>query len=237
LAPSDLGLAVEGLATGYGKTRVVFDASLTVDPGEVVALFGHNGAGKTTTLRAIFGLLPVQAGSIRLGGQDVTSLTSRRVYQAGAAYVPSEQFVFAPLTVAENLRLGALASVARAELAERLARVHELFPVLEERPSQLAGTMSGGQQRMLSLGVALMSNPSLLLLDEPSLGLSPALTDRLMAAIRQLADDGMAVLLLEQNIIASLKVADRGYVMRSGRTILSQSSADLRARDSYWDLF
>lgn len=236
MAPSD-GLVVNGLAAGYGKTRVVFDANLAVAPGEVVALYGHNGAGKTTTLRAVFGLLPVQEGSVTLAGLDLTALPSRRVHQAGAAYVPSEQFVFAPLTVAENLRLGAPARLGRTEVSERLDRVHDLFPVLAERPRQLAGTMSGGQQRMLSLGIALMSNPTLLLLDEPSLGLSPALTDRLMSAIRRLADDGVAVLLLEQNIIASLKVADRAYVMRSGRTILSQTSAELRTRHSYWDLF
>lgn len=238
LAHSDSGLEVTGIGVGYGKTQVVFESSVTVNRGEVVAMYGHNGAGKTTTLRGIFGLLPLMTGSVTLGDRDLTSLSSSRIYGAGVAYVPSEQFVFGKLTVADNLRLGAPAGLSRSLHQARLAEVYELFPVLLERSGQLASTMSGGQQRMLSIGVAMMSAPSLLLLDEPSLGLSPALTERLMSAIRQLADDkGIAVLLLEQNIIASLKVADRAYILRSGHIILEQTRAELSARESYWDLF
>jgi len=231
------GLVLVGLSAGYGRRNVISDIELHVNPGEVVGLFGHNGAGKTTTLRAITGLLPVSAGEVSISGKNVTKANAAVVHAAGSAYVPAQDFVFGPLSVADNLKLGIPRGTSEQEIEERRAFVERLFPILSERQSQLASTMSGGQQRMLSLGIALMSAPTVLLLDEPSLGLSPALTDTLMETVRYLADErGTAVLLLEQNIIAAARVTDRAYSMRSGRISGEISGDDLRSRDSFWDI-
>lgn len=228
-------LSTDGLRAGYGKKEVVFDATLAVNEGEIVLLCGHNGAGKTTTLRTIFGLLPARAGIVRHQGNDITRSTPHRNVAQGIAYVPSERFVFGQLSVLDNLRLR---MHSQAEHQRRLERAYELFPILSERSGQLAETLSGGQQRMLSLATALMARPRLLLLDEPSLGLAPALVDSLFQRIRGLAAaDGVSVLLVEQNIAEALTIADRAYVMRGGRIILEESAAAMRERAEYWDLF
>ena len=227
-----------GLCGGYGRKQVVFDVDMKLDEGEIVAIVGHNGAGKTTTLATIFGMIPAFGGKIEYRGEDVTRAKPRQNVQRGMSLIPAERFVFPDLTVRENLLLGAVHEKSGDVRNERLERVKKLFPILGERAEQKAGTMSGGQQRMVSLGLALMSGPKLLMLDEPSLGLAPAVVIELFSAIRRIAsEEGLSVLLLEQNIGQTLRIADRFYVMRSGRMILEESQAQMAARKDYWELF
>ena len=231
-------LVLSGLQAGYGRKHVVFDLDLHLRPGEIVTIIGHNGAGKTTTLKTIFGMLPPIGGSVTYRGHDVTRSTCRRNVLRGMSYIPAERFVFSDLSVQDNLRLGAMHEKSGAARDTRRNRVHEMFPLLRERAAQRAGTMSGGQQRMLSLGLAMMSNPTLLLLDEPSLGLAPALVAEIFDGVRRLADEeGLTVLLLEQNVGQALRIADRAYVMRAGRIILEETADEMRSRKDYWDLF
>jgi branched-chain amino acid transport system ATP-binding protein len=231
-------LAVEGLVTGYGRKQVTFEVSLRVEAGEIVALMGHNGAGKTTTLKAIAGLLPAWSGGILLGGQPITHAPSALRVRRGLSLVPQERFVFADLTVAENLELGAFSVGDPRTVASQRSKVLTLLPVLAERRGQLAGTLSGGEQRMLSLGMALMRQPRLLLLDEPSLGLAPLLVERIMETIRDISRrDNLTVLLVEQNVRHALAIAGRVYIMRTGRVILEETGAVMAARGQWWDLF
>ena len=231
-------LAVTGLQAGYARKHVVFDVDMHIARGEIVSVIGHNGAGKTTTLKTIFGMLPAMGGTVSFDGHDLSKSTCRRNVILGMSLIPSERFVFADLTVKDNLRLGAMHETSEATRKERLERVFDVFPILAERSNQLAGTMSGGQQRMLSLGLALMAGPRLLMLDEPSLGLAPALVADIFDTIRQLADsEGLSVLLLEQNVGQALRIADRVYVMRSGRILLEETADQMRLRDNFWDLF
>jgi branched-chain amino acid transport system ATP-binding protein len=231
-------LQVRRLQAGYGRKQVVFDVDLHVAAGEILGVFGHNGSGKSTTIRTILGIMPPLGGTIEFLGRDVTRTSSRANVKAGMAMIPSERFVFADLSVLDNLLLGGANDADEDRRAKRLALVRTLFPILEERSGQLAGTMSGGQQRMVSLGMALMASPSLLMLDEPSLGLAPAVVQQIFATVRRLADEeGLAVLLLEQNVGQALRIVDRVSVMRSGRVILEETVEQMRARDSYWDLF
>jgi len=229
-------LEVDGLTAGYAGRPVVFDVRLRVRAGETVVLLGSNGAGKTTTLRSILGLIAPHEGAVRFDGAAWSTATPWKAAAAGIAFIPAERFTFADLTVAENLALGA-STAPPAERQERLDSVCEMFPILAQRRSQQAGTMSGGEQRMLSLGVALMSGPRLLLLDEPSLGLAPSIVERIFAVIGDLVAGGMSVLMVEQNVGQALRIADNAYVMRSGRIILEQPADELRARDEWWDLF
>jgi branched-chain amino acid transport system ATP-binding protein len=231
-------LAVEGLVTGYGTKQVAFEVSLGVDAGEIVALMGHNGAGKTTTLKAIAGLLPAWSGSITLDGQPITRAPSAVRVRQGLSLVPQEHFVFADLTVAENIELGAFSVSDKRTVATQRGKVLALLPILAERRGQLAGTLSGGEQRMLSLGMALMRQPRLLLLDEPSLGLSPLLVERIMETIQDISRrDKLTVLLVEQNVRHALAIAGRVYIMRTGRVILEETGTVMAARGQWWDLF
>jgi branched-chain amino acid transport system ATP-binding protein len=231
-------LRVDQLQAGYGRKQVVFDVDLTVNEGEIVGVLGHNGSGKTTTIRTILGLNPVIGGRIEFRGKDATRSNSRVNVKAGMAMIPSERFVFSDLSVDDNLLLGAANDPDQDRRARRLELVRKLFPILVERAGQLTGTMSGGQQRMVSLGTALMASPTLLMLDEPSLGLAPAVVHQIFDTVRRLADEeGLAVLLLEQNVGQALRIVDRVYVMRSGRVILEESAEEMRNRESYWDLF
>jgi branched-chain amino acid transport system ATP-binding protein len=231
-------LDVEGLRAGYGSKEILFDVDIKVSEGEVVGIIGHNGAGKSTTLRAIFGMLSPQRGKVVFGGRDVTGATCRRNVISGMSLIPSERFVFADQTVRENLLLGCLYERSHAERSRRMAMVQELFPMLSDRQTQQAGTLSGGQQRMLALAISLMANPKLLLLDEPSLGIAPALATTVFDTLKQLtAEHKLSVLIVEQNVAQLLRIVDRVYVMRSGRLVLEESAREMQARDSYWDLF
>ncbi len=231
-------LAVEDLTTGYRRKQVVFGVSLEVRAGEIVALLGHNGAGKTTTLKAIAGLLPVWSGRVSFDGEPIEHVSSAARVRRGLALIPQERFVFADLTVAENLDLGAFTVADPERAAERREAVFALLPVLAERRRQLAGTLSGGEQRMLSLGMALMMRPRLLLLDEPSLGLSPLLVERIMATIQEIVRrEQLTVLLVEQNVRHALEIATRVYVIRTGRLILEETGSAMAARGEWWDLF
>jgi len=230
-------LELRQLSCAYGNKQVVFDLDMTVRHGEIVLLFGHNGAGKTTTIKNVLGAYKPTGGSVIYDGADITGSPSRTNVRRGMALIPSERFVFADMTVYENLLLGAANLRDNTRRSELLSQVYDLFPILKERSKQLAGTMSGGQKRMVSLGLALMTAPRLLLLDEPSLGLAPAIVQKIFSAVRELTADGLSVLLLEQNVGQALRITDRAYAMRSGRVILEESGEKLRARDSYWDLF
>jgi branched-chain amino acid transport system ATP-binding protein len=235
---NDKLLDVTALEVAYGSKQVVFGVDMYVRSGEIVGLIGHNGAGKTTTIRAVYGMQRALKGTVTFHGKDVTGASCRRNVLAGMAVVLSERMVFGELTVYENLLLGALYVKSADERNRRLDEVYELFPILKERRNQQAGTFSGGQQRMLSLGVALMCGPSLLLLDEPSLGLAPSVVQTLFDTIRELATTrGIGILLLEQNVGQLLRTADRVYAMRSGRIIVEETGEQMRQRDDYWDLF
>jgi branched-chain amino acid transport system ATP-binding protein len=231
-------LEVDALHAGYGRRQVLFDIDLNVGAGEIVAIFGHNGAGKTTLLNTIFGLVKPPSGTVRYGGEEITARACAKNVRAGMAYIAAENFVFGELSVLDNLKLGAHLESSRATIQERLQRSFQLFPILEERGGQVANTLSGGQQRMLSIGMALMSGPRLLLVDEPSLGLSPALVEQVMETIGRLArEESLSTLLVEQNVVQTLPVVERAYFVRSGRVILEESGAELRERDSFWELF
>jgi branched-chain amino acid transport system ATP-binding protein len=228
-------LEVVGLHAGYGRTDVLRDVALHVDSGEVVSLIGSNGAGKSTLLKAIVGLVPPSAGSVHFGGADVSGHRPEKLVGRGVALVPEGRLLFGPLSVADNLALGAYATSGasrRAVAAARLAKVHELFPVLAERAEQSADTLSGGEQQMLAVGRALMSGPSLLLLDEPSLGLAPKVIAEIFSALERLRADGVTILLVEQDAKLALRHSDRGYVMRTGSIVLSGSAAELGQDES-----
>jgi branched-chain amino acid transport system ATP-binding protein len=241
LLPSTDGdriLSVEGIAASYGKRRVLHELSLDVRPGEIVTVLGHNGAGKSTLLKAIFGVVPLQGGHIHFDGRDASGDSSVARVRAGMSFTPAEAPIFRDLTVAENLALGAFTVMSGAVREERLERVFGIFPMLRDRRKQIAGTMSGGQQRMISLGIALMGGPKLMLLDEPSLGIAPGLVQEMFEQIRQLsAQEGLSVLLVEQNVRAALSLADRAYFMRAGSMILEESATAALARGKWWDLF
>lgn len=231
-------LEVTGISAGYFRRRVLYDVSVTVGPGEIVALLGHNGAGKTTLLKAIVGFVPLMGGGIRFAGKDRTKQPYTAKVRDGISFTPAEAPVFRDLTVRDNLELGGFTVQERDERAARIARVARLFPILHERQAQLAGTLSGGQQRMLSLGMAIMAGPKLMLLDEPSLGLSPAVAQTIFQQISLFAEeDGLSVLLVEQNVRAALRIADRAYFMRTGHIIVEEDSATALARGNWWDLF
>jgi branched-chain amino acid transport system ATP-binding protein len=212
-------LEVEHIAVDRGELRAVEDVSVAVRTGELVAMVGGNGAGKSTTLRAISGLERVRAGAIRFDGHDLTRLSPDAIVDLGIAHVPEGRRLFPAMTVRENLLMGAYTKRARAARVEALARVTDRFPVLADRMEQTAGTMSGGEQQMLAIGRALMSGPRLLLLDEPSLALAPKLVAQVFEIIAAVHAEGIAVLLVEQNIQHALQRADFGYVIETGRTV------------------
>ncbi|HYZ61617.1 MAG TPA: ABC transporter ATP-binding protein [Acetobacteraceae bacterium] len=219
-------LEVSDLEAGYGAFQVLFGVRLAVAEGEVVALLGANGAGKTTLNRALSGLLRPRAGRVRFAGADITGADPAAIVAAGLIHVPEGRKIFPNLTVRENLLLGAYAR-GRAERARTLDEVLDTFPRLRERRSQLVGSMSGGEQQMVAIGRGLMARPKLLILDEPSLGLSPLLVEELFALIRRLHASGLSILLVEQNVLQSLGVAGRAYVMEHGSLALEGESAAL----------
>ena len=227
---SDL-LTIQGLRAGYGAVEVLRGIDLQIAHGELVALLGSNGAGKTTLNSVVSGLVPTWAGRVMFDGQDLTGAHYRLVVQSGLIQVPEGRKVFPNLSVLENLELGAFTR-ARERRSQNLERVFDTFPRLRERKSQLAGTMSGGEQQMLAIGRGLMAEPKLLILDEPSLGLSPLLVEEMFTLIAQLRASGLAILLVEQNVGQSLEIADRAYVMENGSIRFSGTSTELLASDA-----
>jgi len=222
-------LELNGVSAGYGTFQALFDVSLRVDAGEAVAVIGPNGAGKTTLLRAISKLVGTTTGEILMEGRRLNEVEPHRVIELGIAHVPENRRLFPRLTVEENLRMGAFVPAARAQFAGRLESVYALFPRLKERRSQLAGTMSGGEQQMCAIARGLMSKPKLLLLDEPSAGLAPVIVQRIFEVVHRIRDEGYTVLIVEQNVQQVLKVVDRAYLLEVGRIKASGPAADLAA--------
>ena len=218
-------LRLEGINTYYGPIHILQDLSLEVNAGELVCLLGGNASGKSTTLKTILGIVRSHSGRIEFDGEDVTTRSTSHRIGRGMAIVPENRRLFAPMTVLENLELGAYLRGGGAK--EDYARVYETFPLVYDRRSQLAGTLSGGEQQMVAMARALMSRPKLMLMDEPSMGLAPILVERSFEIIKQVHESGVAVLVVEQNANVSLSIADRGYVLSTGRLVLEGKAADL----------
>ncbi len=230
-------LEIENLHVSYGRVEVLHGISLTVDEGEIVTLLGANGAGKSTTLLSISRLVEAKSGTLRFDGKDLGRFPSHEVVGLGIAQVPEGRRVFGTMSVEENLRLGAFLVRDESRRESTLRWIYELFPRLEERAGQLAGTLSGGEQQMLAIGRALMAQPRLLLLDEPSLGLAPLLVRSIFKTIRRISDNGVTVLLVEQNARAALRLASRGYVLEVGNVVMHDRAqtllADPNVREAY----
>jgi branched-chain amino acid transport system ATP-binding protein len=230
-------LSVHDVKVGYGGIQAVKGVSLEVREGELVSLIGSNGAGKTTTMKAITGLLPLGGGHIQLAGKTIDGQGPWDLVQQGLAMVPEGRGVFTRMTIVENLQMGAYIRDDHAAIADDIERVFTTFPRLKERRDQLAGTMSGGEQQMLAMGRALMSRPKVLLLDEPSMGLSPLMVDKIFEVIQEVSAQGVTILLVEQNASRALQIADRGYVMESGLISLSGDAHDMlhdpKVREAY----
>jgi branched-chain amino acid transport system ATP-binding protein len=220
-------LEVNNLNAGYGFLQILREVSLSVDTGEYVCLVGPNGAGKSTTLKTIAGLLAPMSGQILFEGEPITGLPGNKVARKGISFVSEEMNLFVNMTVQENLAMGAYATKDKKVQRDRLDFVYDLFPRLVERRNQLAGTMSGGERKMLAIGRGLMSNPKLLLVDEPSFGLAPLLTESVFQSLDTLVKQGVTIMLVEQNVTKTLAVTDRGYVLENGRIELSGKSCEL----------
>ncbi len=225
-------LEVKGLEVFYGVIQAIKGISFEVNPGEIIALIGANGAGKTTTLQTITGLIPSKAGNIVYDGKDITKLPGHKLVSMGMAHVPEGRRVFAQLTVLQNLKLGAYTRKDKGEIEETLKVVYNRFPRLGERKNQLAGTLSGGEQQMLAMGRALMSHPKLIVMDEPSMGLSPIYVNEIFDIIQNINRDGTTVLLVEQNAKKALSIAHRAYVLETGKIVLSGDAGELMNDDS-----
>lgn len=224
-------LSIDHLAVSYSGIRALQDVSMDVQKGEIVALVGSNGAGKSTLVRTISGLIKPDQGSIVFLGERIDKLPPNKVVRRGLSQIPEGRHIFASLTVLDNLRAGAYAEKSKDEIEKRLAKVYQMFPILKERGGQRGGTLSGGQQQMLAIGRALMSNPTLLMLDEPSLGIAPNLAHSIMQSLLVLRDSGMTILLIEQAIRDALSIANRGFVLQSGRIVASDSGQELIKSD------
>ncbi len=225
-------LEIKDLEVYYGMIAAIKGISFEVNEGEVIALIGSNGAGKTTTLQTITGMLTPKSGSIMFDGVDITKVPGHKIVTMGMAHVPEGRRVFSQLTVIENLRLGAYTRNNKAEIAESLEKVYNSFPRLKERRNQLAGTLSGGEQQMLAMGRALMSRPRIILMDEPSMGLSPIFVGEIFNIIEKVSAEGTTVLLVEQNAKKALSIADRAYVLETGKIVLSGNAKELMNDDS-----
>lgn len=225
-------LEVKGLEVYYGVIQAIKGISFEVNQGEIIALIGANGAGKTTTLQTITGLIPSKAGSIIYEGKDITKIPGYKLVGMGIAHVPEGRRVFAELSVLQNLKLGAYTRNDKNEMEETLKEIYERFPRLEERKNQMAGTLSGGEQQMLAMGRALMSHPKLIVMDEPSMGLSPLYVNEIFDIIQKINKDGVTVLLVEQNAKKALAIANRAYVLETGKIALSGDAQTLMNDDS-----
>lgn len=225
-------LEIKDIEVYYGVIQAIKGISFEVNEGEVIALIGANGAGKTTTLHTITGLLTPKKGSIYFEGKDITKTPAHKIVSMGMAHVPEGRRVFADLTVYENLKMGAYTRKDKNEIAESVKMVYTRFPRLEERKNQMAGTLSGGEQQMLAMGRALMSHPKIIVMDEPSMGLSPILVNEIFDIIQKVSADGTTVLLVEQNAKKALSIADRAYVLETGKIVLEGNAKDLMNDDS-----
>ncbi|MBS6643685.1 MAG: ABC transporter ATP-binding protein [Clostridiaceae bacterium] len=225
-------LEIENLEVYYGVIQAIKGISFQVNEGEIVALIGANGAGKTTILHTITGLIPSAAGTIRFEGQNITKVPGYKIVSMGMAHVPEGRRVFAQLSVLENLKLGAYTRNDKTEMEETLERIYKRFPRLEERKNQLAGTLSGGEQQMLAMGRALMSHPKLIVMDEPSMGLSPIYVNEIFDIIKEINDGGTTVLLVEQNAKKALSIAHKAYVLETGNIVLNGDAKELMNNDS-----
>jgi branched-chain amino acid transport system ATP-binding protein len=219
--------SIERINVYYGNIHTLHDVSLKVDEGEIITLIGSNGAGKSTTLKAISGLIPVRDGNISFLGKSVVNASPVNIVAAGITQVPEGRRIFTDMTVYENLRMGCFLRKDKANIKADIEEMYSLFPILQKRKSQLAGTLSGGEQQMLALGRALMSRPKLLLLDEPSMGLSPVLVQEIFKIIQRINQDGTTILLVEQNANLALSIADRGYILENGRITLTGPASEL----------
>lgn len=224
-------LEVKDLQVYYGVIQALKGINFEVNEGEIVTLIGANGAGKTTTMQSIIGLIPSRHGTVTFDGQDITKMPCHKIVRAGLTQVPEGRRIFQELTVYENLLMGGFSQKDQSLLKKDIEGIYERFPRLAERKSQIAGTLSGGEQQMLAIGRAMMCHPKLLLLDEPSMGLSPILVDQVFDIIKQLRDDGTTILLVEQNAGKSLAISDRAYVLELGEIVLSGTGAELAASD------
>lgn len=225
-------LEVKDIVVYYGVIQAIKGISFEVNEGEVIALIGANGAGKTTTLHTITGLLSPKKGSVLFEGQDITKVPAHKIVSLGMAHVPEGRRVFAELSVYENLKMGAYTRKDKTEIEESLQMVYKRFPRLEERKNQLAGTLSGGEQQMLAMGRALMSKPKIIVMDEPSMGLSPILVNEIFDIIKEVSASGTTVLLVEQNAKKALSIADRAYVLETGKIVLEGDANELMNDDS-----
>jgi branched-chain amino acid transport system ATP-binding protein len=225
-------LELRGVRAGYGSFQALFDVSLEVRGGEAVAVIGPNGAGKTTLMRVISGLIRPSAGAIVMDGVDLVATAAHRIVDVGIAHVPESRRLFSRMTVEENLKMGGFTPAARPKFRQRLDVVYGLFPRLAERRRQLAGSMSGGEQQMCAIGRALMSDPRLLLLDEPSAGLAPVVVQQLFELVKRIRAGGLTVLIVEQNVQQVLRVVDRAYLLKAGRIRAAGTAAELLATDS-----
>ena len=225
-------LNIQHLTKTYGDKKAVDDLSLHIAPGEIYGFIGHNGAGKTTTLHAISGILPSTSGKIIYNGQNITKTSAHKIVKLGISQVPEGRRVFSQLSVFENLLMGAYTRRDKSEINEDLEKIYERFPRLEERKNQIAGTLSGGEQQMLAMGRALMSKPEIILLDEPSMGLSPIFVSEIFDIIKALNEGGTTVLLVEQNAKKALSIADRAYVLETGNVVLSGKAENIMNDDT-----
>lgn len=224
-------LKVEGLTAGYGSLKIIWDESFEIRDGEIVAILGSNGAGKTTTVRALTGMIRPSAGSIVFNDQELMGKNSRVILDSGIVQVPEGRQLFTGMTCLENLELGAFNKTLKEHFKDNLEKCYHWFPKLKERAGQISGTLSGGEQQMVAVARALVGEPKLLILDEPSLGLAPNIVDDILKVAQELAKTGVSVMLVEQDITKALAVADRGYVIENGRITLSGTSAELSANE------
>ena len=225
-------LELNNLTAGYGSFQALFSINLEVKKGEAIAVIGPNGAGKTTLLRTISGMLPVQSGNISMEGTSLKDVPPYRIIDFGIAHVPENRRLFSSMSIEDNLRMGAFTPNARPHFEERLDFIFDLFPRLKERRSQIAGTLSGGEQQMCAIGRALMSSPKLLLMDEPSAGLAPVIVNQVFQLVQQIRDQGLTVLIVEQNIEQVLKIVDRAYLMEVGAIKISGKAEELIQSES-----